>query len=115
MIKRKTIYGLHRKHYKGRLSRHSKLSANVLSQLTFELDKHPIPYQLDYTYPFHLKVIINGQRLSLHCGGFSKRLELATVDIKGEANVNTEVGFMTPRGAVNYILRNWGKPKKGAD
>jgi hypothetical protein len=107
MITRKDIYNIHRKR-DNTLSRHAKLSANILSRITRELDKHPLPYRLDYEYPYHL--IVNCNRLiSVYASGMNKRIDVLHYLNSGKpASGKYERGFMTPKGAVNYIIKKWG-------
>ncbi len=109
MITRKFIYDLHREH-EGTLSRHARLSANVLSQLSKELDKHPLPYRLDYSSPYHMLIRCN-RWFSANVSGFSKRIDLIPLKESGEPyNAKYERSFMMPEGLVNYILKKYGKP-----
>jgi len=114
MIKRRVIYNLHRKH-DGVLFRHSRQSANILSRLTFQLDKYPMPYRLNFDYPYQLIVYCNG-RFSLHAGGFDKRIDMIPLKTSGEpCNTKYKRAFQTPKGVVNYILSKYGKGKVNYD
>ena len=110
MLKRSFIYNLHRD--RESLSKHAKLSANILSRVTKELDKYPLPYRIDYSYPYHLIVYCNGS-FSIHNGGFNRRIDFIPLKQNGHPyNIKYERGFMTPRGLVNYILRTYGTANK---
>lgn len=107
MISRSFIYSLHRAHDYP-LSRHARLSANILSRLTSELDKHPLPYKIDVTHPYHLIVHCN-RAISIYAGGFDNRIDIMPLGVNGRPlNAKYERSFMTPIGAVNYILRKYG-------
>ena len=103
MIKRSFIYNLHRRRDHC-LSRHARNSANILSRVTKVMDNYPLPYRIDIDYPYHL--IVNCNRLiSVHANGFNNKIEVAPT----KNSARYERAFMTPKGAVNYILRKWGK------
>ena len=109
MLRRKLLYDLHRER-ETTLSRHARQSANTLSRLTREVDKHPLPYRIDYSYPYHLIVYCNGA-ISIHTSGFDNRMDVLRLKQSGNpCNTKYERGIMTPKGVVNYILRKWGKP-----
>ena len=110
MLTRKFLYDLHRNHDKT-LHRHNKLSANVLSQLSRLCDNYPLPYKIDADFPFHLIIYCN-DTISAFCGGFDKRIDIQKLTPTGKPdNRSLEQSFMTPKGAVNYILNKWGKRK----
>lgn len=65
---------------------------------------------LDRAWPSHLIVSINNKRLSVFSGGFSNVIEIVPLRSDGEPySTKYEKGFMTPEGAVNYILKKYGK------
>ena len=111
MKTRKFIYDLHREREKV-LSRHARQPANILSRLTCKLDKHPLPYKIDFNFPYHLIVNCNGT-ISVFAGGFDKHIDIQLLTANGKPdNRSPEYCTLTPKGAVNYILRKWGKPKR---
>ena len=111
MIKRKLLYNLHRDRDIS-LYRHTRQSANILSRLTHELDKHPIPYRIDYSFPYRLIAYCNGA-ISIFANGFNKRMDILRLKQSGEPyDAKYEKSFLTPQGVTNYILRKWGKPRK---
>ena len=113
MITRKLIYDLHRQKY-GELYKHSKHSADILSRVTRIADKYPLPYHIDYTWLLHLIVWINGKRLSVYAGGWSNLIEILPLKNTGSPySSRYERGFLTPAGAVNYILKKYSKRSTG--
>lgn len=108
MIYREELYKLHRKLEPGDLSRHAILSSKILSSISRRLDKYPIPYHIDYDYIYHLIININGKRLSIYNSGFDNKIEIARLKINGQPYKNNEIAFLTPKGAVNYILKKYG-------
>ena len=111
ILTRKFLYDLHRQRNNGLLFCHDRQSANVLSRLTRELSKHPLPYRIDYSYPHHLIVYCNGQ-YSVHAAGWDNRMDFIPLKLDGSPYAaKYEKSFMTSKGLVNYILRKYGKPK----
>lgn len=111
MITRRHLYLAHKRRDLP-LSRHERASANILSRVSKELDKYPLPYKLDYNWPFHLIVYVNNRTLSVYSGGFNNLIEICPLTKDGNPYANRyEKGYLTPEGAVNYILRKYGKPK----
>lgn len=105
MITRKFLYDLHRK--RDALWRSNKLSANVLSQLSYHLDKYPLLYRIDYDNLFNLIIHCNG-KISAICLGFDKQITINRLTQAGNINHHYKSqSFMTPQGAVNYILKQW--------
>ncbi len=108
MITRKFIYDVH-KEKELTLFNHEKNSANILSRVSRELDIYPIPYRLDYQWPFHLIVYINNKKLSIFAGGMSNLIEVMPLKANGSpCSSKYEKSFLTPKGLVNYILRKYG-------
>jgi hypothetical protein len=109
MINCKLLYNIHRNQHNGELYRHARLSSNVLSRLSRELDKHPLPYRVDFTYPFHLIVNCNCV-ISVHNNGYNNRMDIQRLtDLGNPDRRYPEKSFLTPKGVVNYIIRKWGK------
>lgn len=110
MLKRKLIYALHRER-EGTLSRHARQSANIISRITHELDKYPMPYRIDYSHPYHLIVYCNG-KFSVNVSGFDRHIDMIPLKQSGTPyNAKYERGFLTPKGVTNYILNKYGKPR----
>ena len=111
MLKRKFLYDLHREREQY-LSRHAQQSANTLSRLTYELDKYPLPYRIDFNYPYHL-IVYRNKPISIHTSGlFGNRMDVLPLRKSGKSfNVKYERGFMTPKGVAHYILLKWGREK----
>jgi hypothetical protein len=108
MKSRKFIYALHRS-AEGELSRHSKISANILSRLTRELDKYPLPYAINFKYPYQMTIHCNC-KISVHAAGWNNRMDIIRLRDDGTPYAaKYEKSFMTPGGVVNYILRKWGE------
>jgi hypothetical protein len=109
MFSRGYIYIFHRIHEGQQLPRHTRNSANILSRVSRELDKWPLPYQLIHDWPYHLLVHCN-RRLSVYAGGMDNRIEIAPLKDNGEVDKRfKEVSFMTPKGVVNYILKKYSR------
>ena len=111
MIQRSLLYRLHRE--REGLSRHTRLSSNVLSRLTRLLDRYPLPYRIVYNNPYQLIIYCNEATISVHAGGWDRRMDVIRLRVSGKPySAKTEKSFMTPPGVVNYILKKWGHPKK---
>lgn len=90
----------------GAPSRHGKLASRVLTQLGRSLKKLNIKYKDDLSWPYHIIVPYGPKFLSLHCGGFTKRIEIQRLTTYGiPARNSKEVAYMTPKGATNYVKR----------
>lgn len=115
MLTRKEIYEAHRLRLGPKakpLPRHIRNSANILSKISRRLDKHLLSHILDRNWPFHLIVSINNKRLSVHSGGLNNRIDISPIKDNGHPYpTRYEKGFLTPTGAVNYILRKYGKKR----
>lgn len=110
MIKRKTIYDAHRRYFSGHLHNHCRLSANILSSVSRELSEHPAPHRLDYNWPFHLIVYMNGKLISVFADGWDNSIDILPLKTTGKPySASKERRFLTPKGTVNYILKKWGK------
>lgn len=81
-------------------------SIRTLAKVAYQLRKYPLPHRGDPEQPFHLLVYVNGYTISVSNNG-GPLIEIA--EICGEPRKQQEeVVFMTSKGAVNYILRNYG-------
>ena len=92
--------------------KHYKLAARVLTNLGEELRSRGIACQDDASWPFHITYLNLdgvGPRVSLYCGGFDERIDVAPLTKKGDCDERFgERGFMTITGAANYVIRKWG-------
>jgi len=89
------------------LSSHEKDSASILSRVSRQLEKNHIEHVLDLDWPFHLVTNV-GKKVSIFCGGFARLIEVHPLTLKGGPDKRYEErGFLTPQGAVNYILRRF--------
>lgn len=113
MIKRIILYELHRKLENSKqISRHARLSSNIISKLTRLLDNNSLSYIFKRKYPYNLIVACNDRYFSIFIRGFTKRIDMLPYKVTGEAYpAKYERGFMTPQGLVNYILRTYGRRK----
>ena len=108
MITRKELYDTYRSIY-GSLFRHNRNSANILSRVSRQLDKYPLPYKLDNKWPYHLIIYCNNWRLSVYAEGMDRVIEICPLKLDGSPYSNRyEKSFLTPKGAVNYILKRYG-------
>ena len=85
-------------------SRHYKLSQKVLVKCEVEALKRHYSFKYDSKFPYHIIVIWLKMRFSVFCDGFSKRIDIARLTVKGNPDMRTkEVGFMTVEGAFNWL------------
>lgn len=110
MLTRKSLYDLYRQSY-GTLYRHSRNSANIISKLTRGLDKNSISYEFNKSDPDHL-VIIYSNKFSIFVSGFTNRIDFIPYKKSGYPyNAKYEKSLMTPKGLVNYLLKQYGHRK----
>ena len=92
---------------KGRVPRHIKLAAEVLTNLAAELTRMGLRYQEDPYWSWHLLVQTSTKRfVSFFCSGFRKDIDVQQLKMDSTADTRfKEEGFSTPKGAVNYLWR----------
>jgi len=93
---------------RGTTPKHCLLAAEVLVEVTRELQRQGYRYSDDSSWPYHVLVSAAwpGRFLSIYCGGFRKDIDVQQLKLDGTADTRfKEVRFRTPVGAVNYLRR----------
>ncbi len=91
----------------GRVPRHIKLAAEVLTNLAEELTRRGFRYREDPYWPWHLLVQTSPRRsINFYCGGFRKDIDVQQMKTDGTADTRFKGEcFSTPRGVVNQLLK----------
>lgn len=85
-------------------SRHWKLSQKVLLKCEVEALKRHYSFKYDSRLPYQVIVIWRYIRYSIFCDGFSKRMDIVRLTVKGKPDMRTRgISFTTVAGAFNWL------------
>ena len=94
------------------LSKVEEKTVSILSKLSRRLDNSGIVHILDANWPYHLITVPKYLSFSIYTGGLNSSIDIARLGKTGHVDKRRkEVTFLTPKGAINYIVKQYNKVK----